>query len=358
MAEQPFKKRMIRMNDTTLRDGAQAPDVRLESEDKIKIARALDGIGIDELEVGTPAMGPSEQEDIRRIAALGLGCRLIAWCRARPEDLEAAAGCRVDGVHISLPVSDSHINALGKNRQWVLRQLYTLIPAAQERFPWVSLGAQDATRAEPSWLVAFARAAQDMGLHRLRIADTVGIARPAEIARLVGLIRTVAPNLPIEFHGHNDLGMATANALSAAEAGADALSITVNGLGERSGNTALEQIVMALHQHPELTCATRSHGLLALSQTVARAACRPIPPSQPVVGEMAFAHESGIHCHAMVKDPTTYEPFAPQCIGRADRRFVLGSHSGSAGIRHLLEQAGITASAHQVNRLGALLKRS
>lgn len=358
MAEQFEKKRMIEMNDTTLRDGAQAPDVRLGSEDKLAIARALDAVGIDELEVGTPAMGASEQEDIRRIAALGLTCRLVAWCRARLEDLAVASDCGVDGVHISLPVSDSHINALGKNRQWVLQQLYTLIPAAQERFARVSVGAQDATRAEPSWLVAFARAAQDLGIQRLRIADTVGIGRPAEIGRLIGLIRTVAPDLPLEFHGHNDLGMATANALSAAEAGADALSITVNGLGERAGNTALEQIVMALHQHPELTCATRSQGLLSLCKSVARAACRPIPPSQPVVGDMAFAHESGIHCHAMAKDPTTYEPFAPQCIGRNNRRFVLGSHSGSAGIRHLLEQAGISASSHQVHRLGALLRRA
>lgn len=348
--------RIVQLNDTTLRDGAQAPGVRLVTEDKLAIARALDAIGLDELEVGIPAMGTAEVEDIRRIADLGLQCRLIVWCRARKEDIAAAGRCGVDGVHISLPVSDIHLEALGKTRQWVCEQLYTLLPLALAQFRQVTVGAQDATRAEPAWLVGFAQTVGRMGAHRLRIADTVGIARPGAIAELTGLIHKTTPSLPLEFHGHNDLGMATANSLAAAEAGAAALSLTVNGLGERAGNTALEQMIMVLQQHPYLACRGRSQGLLALCHQVARASGRPIAPAQPIVGEMAFTHESGIHCHAMTKNPAAYAPFAPEQIGRGGHRYALGSHSGSAGIRHVLDRAGIAASPAQINDLMQLLK--
>jgi homocitrate synthase NifV len=349
-------KKSIILVDTTLRDGAQSPGVRFHPGDKLEIARALNDMGIDELEVGTPAMGPAEENDISGIADLGLDCRLSAWCRAREEDLTAARRCGVHGVHISLPVSDIHLSALGKDRAWVLDRLGTLIPMALDQFRQVTIGAQDATRAEPAWLAVFARAAEIHGAQRLRIADTVGTARPGMIAGLIAALRRSAPTLPLEFHGHNDLGMATANGLAAAESGAEALSVTVNGLGERAGNAPLEQVVMALRHHPDLLCRAHSHGLLALCRKVSAASGRPIPPNQPVVGELAFTHESGIHCHAMLKDPHAYEPFSPQSIGRPDRRFVMGSHSGRAGIRHLLARAGIVTSSQQVSTLIHLLR--
>lgn len=349
-------KRTIHLIDTTLRDGAQAPGVRFDREDKLAIARDLDAMGIDELEVGIPVMGSAEIADIQKIAGLGLGCRLSVWCRARIEDLAAAGRCGVEGVHISLPVSDIHLQTLGKTRQWVCEQLYTLVPKAQEHFRQVTIGAQDATRAEPAWLVGFAQTACRLGAHRLRIADTVGTSRPQAVAELIKLIRKTSPALPLEFHGHNDLGMATANSLVAVESGAAALSLTVNGLGERAGNAALEQMIMALRQHPDLTCRARSHNLLALCRLVAQTSGRQIPAAQPIVGEMAFTHESGIHCHAMAKNSNSYEPFAPEQIGRNGRRFALGSHSGRAGLRHLLDRAGIAASQEQINELMMLLK--
>lgn len=349
-------KRNIVLVDTTLRDGAQSPGVRFHRDDKLEIARALNDVGIDELEVGTPAMGAAEQDAIRGIAGLGLDCRLSAWCRAREEDLAAAKRCGMDGVHISLPLSDLHLGALGKDRAWVLARLRVLLPMALGLFRRVTVGAQDATRSDPAWLTAFARAVECHGAHRLRIADTVGIGRPGGIAALIGGLKKSAPGLPLEFHGHNDLGMAAANSLAAAEAGAEALSITVNGLGERAGNTPLEQIAMVLHQHPDLACRAHGSGLLSLCRKISAASGRPIPPGQPVVGELAFTHESGIHCHAMLKDPRAYEPFGPQNVGRPDRRFVLGSHSGRAGIRYLLARAGIVASSEQVGALVHLLR--
>jgi homocitrate synthase NifV len=352
MTESP---RPVRIIDTTLRDGEQAPGVSFDRRAKLSLAAALDRAGVDELEVGIPAMGPAVREDIRCIAAMQLKCRLSVWCRAHEDDLAAAARCRVGGVHFSFPVSPIHLSALGKNRHWVLSRMEALVRAARGYFDRITIGAQDATRAEKNFLLAMAAQAEALGADRLRIADTVGIGRPGAIVDLVSSLRAAALGLKLEFHGHNDLGMATANALSALEAGAQAVSVTVNGLGERAGNTALEQVAMALLLHPDLSCRVDTTALLALCRLVAEAAGQPIAPAQPVVGDHVFAHESGIHCHAMFLDTRAYEPFAPQTVGRAERRFILGTHSGAASIRHLLAQAGINISPQQAQALRPLL---
>ena len=341
--------------DTTLRDGEQAPGVSFGRPAKLAIARALDEAGIDELEVGTPVMGEAVQEDIRRIAGAGLRCRLSVWCRAHPADLAAAALCRVGGVHFSLPVSGIQLASLGKDRSWALAQMERLVRQASEDFDRVTVGAQDATRADEDFLAAFAGRAHAAGAQRLRIADTVGIGRPSTIVNLIRGLRLAVPGLDLEFHGHNDLGMAGANALSALESGARSVSVTVNGLGERAGNAALEQIVMALEMHPDLDCGVDAAALLSLSRLVARAAGRTLSPDRPVVGEQVFTHESGIHCHAMLKDARSYEPFAPQLAGHSNRRFVLGTHSGGTAIRNLLRQAGIRISTRQAQSLRPLL---
>jgi homocitrate synthase NifV len=348
-------RKSIYLIDTTLRDGAQAPGVTFDRQNKLRIARALDAMGIDELEVGTPAMGATEEADIARIVALGLTCPVTAWCRARAEDIAAAARCGVDGVHISIPVSDIHLNALGKDCAWAFDQLHHMVALARRMFRQVSVGAQDATRADPGWLSRFAQAVASTGAQRLRIADTVGIARPSAIARLVATLKAATPSLILEFHAHNDLGMATANALSAAEAGAEALSVTVNGLGERAGNAALEQVIVALQIHPDLTSRANSIGLPGLCRQVARCSGRLLAPDRPVVGETVFTHESGIHCHAMCKDSRAYEPFNPQSIGRS-HRFSIGSHSGRNGLRHLLEEAGISVTSLQLKTLVSLIR--
>jgi len=274
------------------------------------------------------------------------------------EDLSAAARCNVNAVHISLPVSSIQLDALGNDHAWVLDQLRHFLPMACRDFDQVTVGAQDATRADREFLHRFAPISGALGASRIRLADTVGIGTPGTVAKLVGDLKQIVPFLPIEFHGHNDLGMATANAVTALEAGADAVSVTVNGLGERAGNSALEQVAMALEQHVRLRSKIRIDRLLSLCRIVARAAGKPINPAQPVVGEQAFVHESGIHCHALFKDSRTYEPFDPCSIGRRNRRFVLGTHSGAATIRHLLGKAGIKVSPGQARALKPLLLQS
>lgn len=344
--------------DTTLRDGEQAPGVSFDRQAKLAIAQALDRAGIDELEVGTPVMGDRVQEDIRRIAGLGLRCRLSVWCRANIKDFDAASQCHVGGVHFSLPVSNIHLAALGKDRSWVLTQMETLVYQARRAFERVTVGAQDASRADEDFLTEFAGRAHAAGVNRLRMADTVGTGQPSTISRLTRCLRLAVPDLELEFHGHNDLGMATANAITALEAGARSVSVTVNGLGERAGNAALEQVVMALRMHSSLGCAVDATALLSLSHLVAGAAGRAIAPDQPVVGDRVFTHESGIHCHAMFNDARSYEPFAPQLAGHLNRRFILGTHSGATAIRKLLGQAGIRISARQAQGLRPLLAGS
>lgn len=348
----------IYINDTTLRDGEQAAGVAFGLEEKVAIAKFLDAIGIQELEVGIPAMGRTEAEAIRAIADLGLNAHILGWNRAVIADIQASIHCGLKRIHISIPVSDIQIQVKFQGR-WarMLEQLRDAINFARDHGLAVSVGGEDSSRADQTFLVDAAQYAQEWGAFRFRFCDTVGILDPfttfEKVQKLVASLE-----IPVEMHTHNDLGLATANALAGVRAGATSINTTVNGLGERAGNAALEEVVMSLKQVYGLKTGIQTQRFLELSRFIAKAVNCPVPPWKAIVGENTFAHESGIHAHGVLQNPSTYEPFAPEEVGW-QRRFVVGKHSG----RHLLDQVlqdyGVQLNAnHRQSVLNAVRDRS
>jgi len=353
----------IIFDDTTLRDGEQTAGVAFTREEKIRIARLLDEIGVGELECGIPAMGAEEQADVRALVELGLKARLMTWNRALNSDIQASIDSGVRAVDISLSVSDIHIrNKLGKSRAWVKEQLKTALGFAKAHGLYVSVGAEDASRADQGFLVELLRAAEREGADRFRFCDTLGILDPFATFEMVRAL-VAASRLDIEVHTHNDLGMATANAIAGVRAGAHFVNTTVNGLGERAGNAAFEEVVMGLRHacgiEPEIDVSR----LVDLSRLVGEASGRPVPDYKAVVGERVFSHESGLHADGVLKCPSNYEGFDPEEVGLS-RRLVLGKHSGRNGLANAIDELGLDPDGYdlssllaQVRHLSQLLKR-
>jgi len=323
--------RNIVIDDTTLRDGEQTAGVVFSLTEKKRIARTLDEMGVGELECGIPAMGREEQDSVRALVEMGLRARLITWNRAVVSDIDASLASGVGAVDLSLPVSDLHIRRkLGRDRSWILEQLKIAVGYAKEHDLYVSVGGEDASRADLDFLVELMSAAKSLGADRFRYCDTLGVLDPfATHDNIRYLLERV--ELPVEIHTHNDLGLATANALAGLRAGATFVNTTVNGLGERAGNAPLEEVAMALKHACGCDTGIDTRQLVAASRLVGRASRRPVPAWKAVVGERVFSHESGLHTDGVLKDPRIYEGFDPTEVG-LNRQLVVGKHSG----RHLL----------------------
>ncbi len=333
---------MALINDTTLRDGEQAPYVAFNTAEKLRIATLLDGCGADELEIGIAAMGAKEREDIKELLSLGLRARMMTWNRMKMEDLEASLSCGVKAVDLSIPISDLLIGVkFGGDKSAMLGEVERIVRAAKREGLFVCIGGEDSSRGSNTFIREVMTVARECGADRFRYCDTVGIMTPTQTYHTVRSLCEMNL-LPIEMHTHNDFGLANANALSGIDAGAVSMNTTVIGLGERAGNASFEQILMALkHLYGEERIIDPVQ-MRELVSTVSVAANMPLLPNAPVVGERLFAHESGIHASGMMKDSHAYEPYEAEEVG-LQSSFPIGKHSGSATIRYHLERMGIVA---------------
>lgn len=350
-------KHPLKIDDTTLRDGEQTAGVVFANEEKIRIAKLLDTLGIDQIEAGIPAMGGDEKKTIKRIAGMDLRASVLGWNRAVVEDIQHSIDCGVDAVAISIAVSEIHIlTKLKKDRQWVLDSVSKAVDFAKKHDLYVSVNAEDGSRAELDFLIDFAANAKQAGADRLRFCDTIGVLDPFETFRIIKHLKAEC-DIDIEMHTHNDFGMATANALAGVKAGATWVNTTVNGLGERAGNAALEEIVMALKYIGAVDLNYKTEMFRELSEYVAQASARNVPIWKAIVGTNVFAHESGIHADGVLKNPKTYEIFSPEEVGLA-RQLVVGKHSGSHSVLAKFREYGIELTPEQSQEILAEVRRT
>ena len=349
----------IFVNDTTLRDGEQAPGVAFSHDEKMAVARALDAAGIDEIEAGTPAMGPDEIDTIAAIANADLSCAVMAWCRALEIDVDAAIATGVKRVNISVPASRIQMQVkLNAGPTETAERLRRIVSYARDRDPEVAVGCEDSSRATPDDLALLARAAQDSGAFRIRYADTLGVLEPFGAFEAIRRL-TDATDLAVEFHGHDDLGLATANTLAALRGGARHASVTVLGLGERAGNAPLEEIAVAAAQTGQFASRINIAELNDLAALVADCAGRPIGEAKAIVGRDIFSHESGVHVSGLLKDVHAYQALDPMALGRR-HAIVIGKHSGLAALRAVCSDLGLDPEieAMALAEVRALAQRS
>ena len=348
-----FGYKNIRFLDTTLRDGEQTPGVSLTPEQKLKIAEELCAIGVNVIEAGTAVASEGEREAIKLISSAGLSAEICTFSRAKIEDIDLAVACGVDSVHLVVPVSDLHITKkLGKTREEVYAMAMESIVYAKERGLIVELSGEDASRADQQYLARLFKDGVAHGADRLCFCDTVGLLTPERTAEVIPPLCFA----PLSIHCHNDLGLALANTLAALRSGATCAHTTINGMGERAGNVPFEEVVMALEKLYGYDTGIDKSKIYALSMLVSQLTKIPLAANKPIVGGMAFTHESGIHAHGLQRDPTTYEPMAPETVGRK-RRIVLGKHSGTASVQSALKELGYDPSDKHLTEIVARVKK-
>ena len=345
----------VRIFDTTLRDGEQTPGVSFTADEKVRIARQLDKLGVDAVEAGFPISSAGEWESVSAVAKAGLSCEVVGLARANKLDIDKAASTGVNCIHVFIATSDLHLkHKLKLTQQQVLDRIAESVTYAKSFGKTVEFSAEDATRTEIGYLRKAYVTAENSGADRLNIPDTVGVSSPQRISMITKEIVS-AVKVPVSIHCHNDFGLAVANSLAAIEAGATQAHVTINGLGERAGNTSLEELVMSLHRLYDMKTRINTEFITETSKLVASLTGIRVQPNKAIVGENAFGHESGIHTHGISEMPLTYEPYDPALVGRR-RWFQAGKHAGAHGIATQLAEAGFFPDKGQLAEIVTRVK--
>ena len=348
-------KRYINIIDTTLRNGEQTAGVVFSKHEKIRITKMLDEIGIPEIEIGTPSLGGAEREIIKEIVKDSFKSKLFVYCEAEPENIEYAIQCGAENVIINISTSDIHLKEkYKKNKTWVINKLKETIRVARQNNLNFIVSAEDATRTDLGFLLKLISIAKKKGAYRFRICDTVSKFDPFRTFLYISTISN-ATKFPLDVYNHNDFGMATANGLAAIRGGASSLVVSVGGLGEGTGNAAMEEIVMALRYLENIELGIETSKFREIAEYVARSSARAIPVWKAIVGTNVFAHESGIHADGVLKNPKNYEVFNPSEVGLT-RQLVVGKHSGSHTILHKFKEFDIELTDKQANEILALAR--
>lgn len=347
--------------DTTLRDGEQSPGATLTPGEKLRIAHELDALGVDIIEAGFPISSPDDFDGVRKVARELRRPTICALARASNRDIEEAAaaleGAARPRIHVFIATSDIHLDRkLRISREECLDRAAHAVARARQLSDDVEFSAEDATRSDPAFLCRVVRAAVEAGATTINVPDTVGYTLPEEYAGLIRTLRREVPELEdriLSVHCHNDLGLAVANSLAAIEAGARQVECTINGIGERAGNAALEEIVMALRVRKDRTehdTAIHTPAIHRASRLLTALTGLHPQPNKAIVGANAFAHEAGIHQDGMIKDPSTYEIMTPAMVGAPGTRLVLGRHSGRRALQHRFQELGYEVEGEDLDR--------
>ncbi|ODS42715.1 MAG: 2-isopropylmalate synthase [Candidatus Altiarchaeales archaeon IMC4] len=337
----------IKVLDTTLRDGEQTPGVSLTVEKKVEIAQALDRLGVDVIEAGAAITSEGEREGIKKIAGLGLNAEISSFARILKNDIDLAMGCDVDSIFLVAPTSDLHIKyKLGITREELLDKVSESVEYCKSHGLLVDLCCEDGSRTDTRFLNEVLKAVEKK-IDRFTIADTVGISTPEKIAEMFSKIKT---KKPLGVHCHDDMGLATANTISAVRAGAGVVDVTINGLGERAGNAPLEEVIMALKLGYAIESNIKTCLITATSELVEKLCNISVQPNKAIVGDNAFTHEAGIHVDGILKNPKTYESIDPRLVG-ARRRFVLGKHAGIKAVKKILEDMQIVVTENEISEI-------
>jgi 2-isopropylmalate synthase len=350
MAMRGAKQGRIRIFDTTLRDGEQSPGVSLTSDDKVEIAKQLAMLGVDSIEAGFPASSDGEKKVVKEIAHEKLNTEIIALSRCNRKDIDAAIEADVPAIHVFIPTSPVQMKyAVDMTPDGVVAAAVDSVEYVKQHGLVCEFSPMDATRTQPAFLKRICQATENAGIDRLNVPDTVGIMIPRTMGKLIEDLTKVVKT-PISVHCHDDFGMAVANSLAAVEAGATQVHSTINGLGERAGNASLEEVVMALHMLYKLKTNVNTRLFYSTSRMVSALTGLQVQANKAIVGENAFAHESGIHTRGVTVKPLTFEPIKPETVGRT-RKLVAGKLAGTRGIKAELEEIGIHPSEEQLKEI-------